>query len=202
MAAVPPGRWTVDIEGDFVVFLIGATVRNPFRAVRALPLLMQMPRMLAGLAADPDRGLLGFQRHGGLTGVIVQYWRSFEHLERFARDPGARHARVWREWFRLGQHRNGAVGIWHETFQVRAGQYEAVYQGMADFGLMRAGRAHPVGARDGSAAARIGAQESSVPRPGEPAGAPPDVSGAQAEPAARSEPPAATSFTASGDGTT
>ena len=33
-----------------------------------------------------------------------------------------------------------AVGIWHESYLVRPGQYEAVYAGMPPRGLGRAGR--------------------------------------------------------------
>ena len=28
------GRWTAELDGDFVVFIIGAAVRNPFKAPR------------------------------------------------------------------------------------------------------------------------------------------------------------------------
>ena len=56
--------------------------------------------------------------------TIVQYWRSFEHLEAFARDPGDLHRPAWLDWYR--RDRNGRTGIWHETFLVRAGEYEAI----------------------------------------------------------------------------
>ncbi|MGQ0642318.1 MAG: monooxygenase family protein [Gemmatimonadaceae bacterium] len=66
-------------------------------------------------------------------GVIVQYWRSFEHLESYARSKDQQH---WPAWVafdkRLGSSR-GDVGIWHETYQARAGEYETVYSGMPPF---------------------------------------------------------------------
>jgi hypothetical protein len=75
--------------------------------------------------------MLGY-RSFGLT--IIQYWRSFEHLERFAADKDDPHASVWREyWKRVG--RSARSGIWHETFLVRAGEYEAVYVNMPPNGL-------------------------------------------------------------------
>lgn len=158
MKVINNGRWTATVDGDFVVFIIGATVRNPFRAVRALPLLGEMNKMLADLQKDPEKGLLAYQRHGGPFGVTVQYWRSFEALEAFARSTQDRHARVWREWFRRAQHKNSGVGIWHETYQVHADEYEAIYQNMPAIGLAKAGLASPVGKRSESAAARIGAR--------------------------------------------
>jgi len=37
----------------------------------------------------------------------------------------------------------GDVGIWHETYLVKAGQYEAVYSGMPPYGLGRVGELVP-----------------------------------------------------------
>jgi fumigallin biosynthesis monooxygenase-like protein len=160
------GRWTAELDGDFVVFIIGATVRNPFKALKALPLLGQMPKMLADLSKDPGKGLLGFQRHGGPFGVIVQYWRSFEDLERFARSTEDRHSKVWRDWYAKAQHKNSSVGIWHETYKVRAGDYEAVYQNMPPIGLAKAGRSALVGAKAASARQRAGiAEPAPLPAP-------------------------------------
>ena len=42
-----------------------------------------MKHMLDYLVAHPEKGLLGYQM--GLP-AIVQYWRSFDHLEAFAKD--------------------------------------------------------------------------------------------------------------------
>jgi hypothetical protein len=149
------GRWTVDVsDDDFVVFLIGAKVRNPIRALRALPMLGEMNKMLADLSKNPDKGLLAYQRHGGPFGVIVQYWRSFDALEKFARDTDDRHAQVWRQWFRKAQHQNSAVGIWHETYAVKS--YEAIYQNMPAIGLGKAGRMCRVDKRSESARKRAG----------------------------------------------
>ncbi len=35
------------------------------------------------------------------------------------------------------------TGIWHETYLVRAGEYEAIYGNMPPFGLGKAGRLVP-----------------------------------------------------------
>jgi hypothetical protein len=134
-----PGRWTAQLDGDFVVFLIGAAVHDPGAAGPAGALLMQMVDMLAELEQDPSAGLLGYQVFGDTGGVIVQYWRSFEALEDYARNPGARHAPVWRAWNTLAEGDLAAAGIWHETFKVPAGAYEAVYANMPPTGLQRAG---------------------------------------------------------------
>src|SRR4051794_17012697 len=100
-----------------------------------------MADMLGELEKDPSKGLLGYQRFGELGGVIVQYWRSFEALEAYAKNPDTKHAPVWRAWNRLGQDDTAGSGIWHETYQVSAGGYEAIYQNMPATGLQLAGAA-------------------------------------------------------------
>jgi hypothetical protein len=97
MTEINRGRWTAEIEGDFVVFIIGA------RANR----------------------------------------RSFEHLEAFARNTDDPHLSAWRNyWKRVGK--DDRAGIWHETFLVRDGEYEAVYANMPTTGLGTAGTVVPV----------------------------------------------------------
>jgi hypothetical protein len=152
------GRWTAELEGDFVVFLIGAMVHDPAVATEASGLLMAMTDMLDELEQDPAQGLLGYTRHGepGM-GILVQYWRSFEALEAYARNPGARHAPVWRAWNRLGSDDRAGAGIWHETFKVNAGSYEAIYQNMPVMGLQKAGRPVTVTEARDTARARLAA---------------------------------------------
>jgi len=131
-------RMTVEVEGDFVVFLIGArlSVRHPLRSFLDLGGRRGMKHMLDYLVAHPDKGLLAYEM--GIP-TIVQYWRSFEQLEAFARDEQDPHLEVWRRyWRRVG--RSGRTGIWHETYLVKAGQYEAVYGNMRPHGLGKVGR--------------------------------------------------------------
>ena len=49
----------------------------------------------------------------------------------------------------------GDVGIWHETFRVRAGEYEAIYSGMPLRGLAKAGSRAAVTADTDSARQRL-----------------------------------------------
>jgi hypothetical protein len=150
MAQLAGRRMAAEIDGDFVVFLIGARFNNKFRLLRSVVDLggrRGMKHMLDYLVAHPDKGLLGYQM--GLP-VIVQYWRSFEHLEAFAKDSSDPHLAVWRRyWRRVGK--SGRTGIWHETYLVRAGEYEAIYGNMPPFGLGKAGRLMPL---SGSSTAR------------------------------------------------
>src|SRR5829696_6799910 len=110
--AVFTGRYSGTIEGDFIVFLIGMRINKPWKPHRWLPIFVAMPKMLRELQADPDSGFLGATPALFTTGpTVVQYWRSFEHLERYARDPDASHLPAWRRFNRL-VHGSGDVGIW------------------------------------------------------------------------------------------
>ena len=137
------GRWTAEIEGDFVVFIIGARINKPWdfvRAIRDLGGRKGMNHMLKYLTEHPEKGLLGYETMGI---VNVQYWRSFEQLEAFARDQDDPHLATWRNyWKRVGK--DDRAGIWHETFLVRAGEYEAIYTNMPTFGLGKAASAVPI----------------------------------------------------------
>jgi hypothetical protein len=148
-----PRRVTARIEGDFVVFLIGARINKPWKVHKWLPLLSSMPKMIAELEKRPESGFLGSIQS---LGVIVQYWRSFEHLEAYARDPNQLHWPVWTEFNRKMAKSRGDFGIWHETYKVRAGEYECIYSGMPPFGLGKAAaQAEVVGSLD-SARGRLG----------------------------------------------
>jgi hypothetical protein len=141
MGAVAGRRMTAEIDGDFVVFLIGARLDklHPLRSFRDLGGRRGMKHMLDYLVEHPEKGLLAYEM--GLP-TIVQYWRSFEHLEAFARNEDDPHLDAWRSyWRRVG--RSDRTGIWHETFLVSAGQYEAVYGNMPPHGLGKAGRLVP-----------------------------------------------------------
>ena len=152
MAKVIDKRMTVEMDGEFVVFLIGMGVNKPWKLHKWVPAVLAMRRMLKELDAHPEAGCLG---HGGLGAVIVQYWRSFEHLEAYARAKDREHWPAWLAFNRRVSASRGDVGIWHETYLIKPGNYEAVYSGMPPFGLGKAGKLVPAtGARE-SAAARL-----------------------------------------------
>jgi len=142
MANIAGRRMAAEIDGDFVVFLIGARLNFLHLAGTIMDLggRRGMKHMLDYLVAHPEKGLLGYQL--GLP-VIVQYWRSFDHLEAFAQDTDDPHLAVWRSyWKRVGN--GNRTGIWHESYLVRAGEYEAVYANMPPFGLGKAGKLVPL----------------------------------------------------------
>ncbi len=137
MAKVNDERLAANIEGDFVVFLIGMRINRLWKPHKWLPVFFGMPKMLKELDALPSDET-GFLGHNGLgMGAIVQYWRSFDHLEAYARSKKNSHYPAWIAFNKRMTKSRGDVGIWHETYLVKAGQYEAVYSGMPPYGLGR-----------------------------------------------------------------
>jgi len=97
-----------------------------------------MPPMLKLLFTHPETGFLHgefFWNFGGP--VVIQYWRSFEDLEKFARTPSVPHLQAWKK-FNQAVGADGSVGIWHETYIITPGGYECFYGNMPLFGLGKA----------------------------------------------------------------
>ena len=156
MSDIVASRVTGRIDGDFVVFLIGMRINKPWKLHKWLPVARVMPKMLKELeAAPPEVGFLG---HNGLSKTIVQYWRSFDHLERYARNREALHWPAWVEFNRRMKESRGDVGIWHETYPVAAGRYEAVYGIMPRFGLAKAAGHVTATSRGETARTRLGGE--------------------------------------------
>src|SRR5437867_259678 len=154
--SIIPGRRVGHIDGDFVVFLIGMRLNRPWKPHKWLPVFTAMRPMIRELQADPESGFLGATQ-GFIAGgpALVQYWRSFEHLDRYARDRDALHLPAWRTFNRRVRD-SGDVGIWHETYRVRAGEYEAIYGNMPRVGLAAVAEHRAIGSASATAARRIG----------------------------------------------
>jgi hypothetical protein len=159
MASIFPGRCTAQIDGPFVVFLIGMRVNRLLALRRWTRVAAAMPPMIAELKRNPELGLLHAQFFMYWRGVgVVQYWRSFEHLHAYAHARDAQHLPAWAEFNRrIGG--DGSVGIWHETYMVTQGQYECIYVNMPRFGLCGASQHLPITGQLDTARNRIGKAE-------------------------------------------
>ncbi|MGY1615343.1 DUF4188 domain-containing protein [Geodermatophilus sp. SYSU D00691] len=136
---VSGGQFAATPDGEVVLFLIGMRF-NRLRRVRSWwPVFAGMPRMIRELLARPDSGLLARPRTywSGRDLLVVQYWRSVEDLGRYARDAGMAHAPAWGAFNRSGA-ASADVGIWHETYSVRADQVESLYGNVPLRGLAEA----------------------------------------------------------------
>ena len=145
-------RLTAELDGGFVVFLIGMRVNQPWKVWAWLPVALAMPKMLRELTRQPELGLLATQMQGG---TLVQYWRDVESLNAYARSRDQVHLPEWRAFNHRARQAQGAVGIWHETYVIGPGQYETVYVDMPPHGLGRAGRLVEAGGHRQTAQGRL-----------------------------------------------
>jgi hypothetical protein len=155
------GQFCAALAGDeVVVFLIGMRINRLHRVWSWWPVFRSMQRMLGELAGRPDAGLLGARSYwSGRVLLTIQYWRSVEHLGAYARDAGLAHAPMWSRFNRRTA-ATADVGIFHETYAVRAEQVESLYGNMPRFGLAAAEQWVPRSARARSTAGRrMGQQE-------------------------------------------
>ncbi|EFL38896.1 DUF4188 domain-containing protein [Streptomyces griseoflavus] len=160
-------RTTAAAEGDVVVLLIGMRINRFWAVHHWLPVLLAMVRMLRELGRQPERGLLG---HVLLTAsprtyYVVQYWESKEKLYAYAHAPDASHHAAWafiNRKERAGKVR-GHVGLWHETYLVPEGSYEAIYADMPAFGLAAAHGQVPLERRGRRAKDRLAHRSGKVP---------------------------------------
>lgn len=141
MPTVVPGRMTAEIDGDFVVFMIGMRINRWWKIHKWWPVARSMPRMIKELRTNPSIGCLFAELRPGIS---IQYWRSFEHLENYAHARDHTHLPAWAAFNRKVRTSSGDIGIWHQTFLVRAGEYETVYGNTPRMGLALAGRHVPV----------------------------------------------------------
>jgi hypothetical protein len=134
-------RLTADLDGDFVVFMIGMRINAPLKVHKWLPVIRAMPRMLVELHRQPELGFIHAEMWFARTTIMVQYWRSMDQLTAYAKLRTAEHLPAWRA-FNKSIGTDGSVGIWHETYAATSGSYENVYVNMPAFGLGRAGQLH------------------------------------------------------------
>lgn len=154
MSVIIEQRMTAEAKDEFVVFLIGMRINKLWKIHKWMPVALAMPKMIKELYSQPDTGFLGHEQWFGKTTIMVQYWKSFEHLERYAKNKQASHLPAWANFNKkIGS--NGDVGIWHETYLSKPGCFETVYNNMPEFGLAKAMRCVPATGHYNTAKTRL-----------------------------------------------
>jgi hypothetical protein len=144
MGELFPGRYTGKAPEDATaLFMLGMRANTIGGLAKTVPVAAAMGRMLRHLAEHPEAGLLGFHNWFGRTTILVSYWRSAADVQRFASDPTAPHAPAWQK-FNRQLNANSGVGIWHELYTVRPGDFEGIYSNMPVFGMAAAGEHLPI----------------------------------------------------------
>lgn len=137
------GRYTTENNEDLVVFLIGMRVNKRLAVHKWFPVFTAMPGMIKELYAHGEElGFLSMESYFGLrTTVMIQYWRSTEDLLAYAKSE--KHLIAWNN-FNNKVADNDAVGIYHETYELKKKHYESVYGNMPLYGLGKAMKHIPI----------------------------------------------------------
>ena len=151
MTEIIPEKVCGYIDGDFVALLFGMRINKLWKLHKWLPIIIAMDRMLEELTAQPVSGFLGSIS----SRFLIVHWRSFKHLEAYARSTDYKHWPAWINFNRRMARSQADVGIWHETYSISAGQYEAIYRSMPRFGLGQAGNISPATKRKATTCGRI-----------------------------------------------
>ena len=155
-------RVSAQMEGEFVVFLIGMRINEPLKVHKWGPVAAAMPRMLKELSRQPQLGFLSGEMWFSRTIIVLQYWRSMQQLLAYAKNKEAQHLPAWKA-FNRAVGTNGSVGIWHETYAASPGTYENIYVNMPPFGLGKAGSLSAATGGRQTAATRLRASLSNEP---------------------------------------
>jgi hypothetical protein len=150
-----PGRYTAQLDAPVVLFLIGMRVNHVLDVRRWWFVARQMGPMLRTLLQHRDKGLMHFETFVSHRGIMMmQYWQSFEQLERFARSADDPHLESWQKFNRIVG-TSPSAGIWHETYLVPPGNFEGVYSNMPAWGMAAATNHVRIGAGREAAKERL-----------------------------------------------
>lgn len=148
-------RMTARMDGDFVVFMIGMRINKPWMIHKIIPVFATMPKMIKELSMNPELGFIHGEMWFSRTVILLQYWKSIDHLIEYSKNTNAAHLPAWQA-FNKAIGTDGTVGIWHETYRAGQGTYENVYVNMPAFGLGAAGELVAGKGELRSAARRLG----------------------------------------------
>ena len=165
MSQVIDKRVTASIEGDFVVFLIGMRVNQALEGLEVAAGVRRDAADAAELEASPESGFLGAGRYVGSPRrpMVVQYWRSFEHLERLRAQQGRR---ALAGLGRSSTSASGRAATWASGTRPTwcpPASYDSVYNNMPPIGLGAVTELIPAAGRNASAAGRAGIRDEPYP---------------------------------------
>ena len=160
---VHKGRYTAAIDGDFVVFLIGMRDQPPVEAAQvAAGVRRDAAHAALARRAPRGRACSAGAAPGSRDPRSCSTGAASRTSTASPAPPASRHLQAWKH-FNAAVRASGDVGIWHETYKVRAGEYEAVYGNMPRIGLAAAARARRGGHDRQTSARRIGATDADEP---------------------------------------
>src|SRR5439155_14834676 len=101
---IKAARYTAEYPDDFVVFFIGMRINKIWRVREWVPTLRAAFAMVKELRQLPESPLLESRTMISVRDwrvpLFIQYWRSFDELEAWARNRDLRHRPAQTEFFR------------------------------------------------------------------------------------------------------
>src|SRR5699024_5294183 len=131
------GRYRTENSEGVVVFMIGMRVNQYLAVHKWLPVFAAMLPMIKVLYTHKEElGILSMENFFGLRTTVMNHnSHTVDDLLAYAR--GKKHLTAWRDFNRkVGD--NKAVGIYHESYQVKRENYESVFANMPLHGLSKA----------------------------------------------------------------
>ena len=124
-------------QTPFVVFLFGIRINKLWKFNKWIPVIRARNRIIKELYNNKDSGFMAHESWLGNPLITLQYWRSYAQLIEYAREKKGDH---FPAWVAFNEHYSGDgdIGIWHESYLIKEGCYEAVYKNMPIFGLGKA----------------------------------------------------------------
>lgn len=144
---IEPGRYTANYPDEFIVLMIGLRINKTRKFKEWVPVLRDSFAMTKEALTLPGQPLLHSYSVWNMDDrrvlFSVQHWRSFEALMEWSNNKELKHRPGMRDFMKRTAY-NGNVGVWHETYKVAAGQFEAIYANMPAMSLAAAGEFVPL----------------------------------------------------------
>ncbi|MFC2131946.1 monooxygenase family protein, partial [Bacteroidota bacterium] len=106
------GKYTSKPENSFVVFIFGMRINNFLFLWLWIPFFIRLVRIVKRLRKYKESGMLNAHLIITTNGIgVIQYWESFDKLEKFALDKNDMHVPN-RIKYGKSVGKSGIVGIW------------------------------------------------------------------------------------------
>jgi hypothetical protein len=157
-------KYIAELDEPVVMFIVGGHMNKPWAIHRYLWIPLTFLKMIRDLhrGAKDETGFIDghlLYRLFPLGLTFVSYWRSFDDLEAYARGKGGDHIKAWARYVKEN---DDAIAIWHETYLVEPGKFEAVYGNSAPYGLARVGNIEEAQGRKHNARGRFNPDDETV----------------------------------------
>lgn len=129
MSTIP--RVTADVPDGTIAFLVGMRINQWWALHKIFPVLLAMPAMIIEQVRQRELGMIGSPRTfvSGRLVLVIEYWKSYEYLEAYAKANDNSHLSAWGAFNRAARG-NRAVGVFHETYVVKPGTVETIYSNL------------------------------------------------------------------------